>query len=121
MNPIEKGYSELKAFLRHGPPRHFADVSAGGCLEPIGQHFRKSQRRQVDQRFVARMIALFPALGLDAKASKVGQDLRQVGVERGQVSSIMSDACPPSDRRSRDGARAPGSSSGSARKSDWRR
>jgi hypothetical protein len=90
MNPIEKAYSELKAFLRRGPSRHLVDVSAGGCLGPIGQHFQEEPAWQVDQRFVAQMIAL----GLDAEASKVGQDLRQVGVERGQVSSIMSDALP---------------------------
>jgi hypothetical protein len=94
MNPIEKAYSELKAFLRRSPSRHLVDVSAGGCLGPIGQHFQEEPAWQVDQRFVAQMIALLPALGLDAEASKVGQDLRQVGVERGQVSSIMSDALP---------------------------
>jgi hypothetical protein len=41
MNPIEKAYSELKALLRHGPSRHLVDVSAGRCLEPIGQHFQE--------------------------------------------------------------------------------
>ena len=94
MNPIEKAYSELKAFLRRGPSRHLVDVSAGGCLGPIGQHFQEEPARQVDQRFVAQMIALLPASGLDAEAFKVDQDLRQVGVERGQVSSIMSNARP---------------------------
>ena len=94
MNPIEKAYSKLKAFLRHGPSRHLVDVRAGGCLEPIGQHFQEKPARQVDQRFAAQMIALLPALGLDSEAFEVGQDPRQGGAERGQASSIRSDALP---------------------------
>jgi hypothetical protein len=60
MNPIEKGYSELKAFLRQGPSRHLVDVSAGGCPEAIGQHFQEEPARQVDQRFVAQLIVYCP-------------------------------------------------------------
>ena len=54
MNPIEKAYSELKAFLRRGPSRHLVDVSAGGCLGPIGQ--LKAYLRKIAERTVAGLM-----------------------------------------------------------------